>query len=47
MQAFPFWEAYLFVEVALSDPVNANLITRHQQSFSTVYTLLLGMLSLS
>lgn len=43
----PTVEVCLFAEVAISDPVHANPVTGHQESFSTVYTLLLGMLSLS
>lgn len=41
----PSGEACFFMEVAISDSVNANPMTGHQENFSIVYTLLLGMLS--
>lgn len=47
MLAFPLREVCLFAKVAISDPVNANPVTGHQESFSCVCTSVSGILSTS
>lgn len=47
MLAFPLREVRLFAKVAISDPVTANPVTGHQESFSSVCTSVGGILSTS